>query len=50
MAVLLDKFVTATAEMEAEEQQLVIDEVKKKKQARFSPHLTNLLVFSTDCI
>ncbi len=32
VAVLLDKFVTATAEMEMEEQQIQAEEIKKKHQ------------------
>ena len=34
VAVLLDKFITATVDMESEQRQLEIEEIKKKKEVR----------------
>ncbi len=37
VAVLLDKFITATVDMESEERQQEIEEIKKKEEVHNSP-------------
>ncbi len=44
MAVLLDKFITATVDMEAEERQLEIEEIKKKEEV-LAPFLADRLAW-----
>ncbi len=43
MAVLLDKFITATVEMESEERQQEIDVIKKKEEVQSSRVLSPML-------